>query len=509
MTDLAELDRVRARAMPSTTSSARGGPLVVAVDVGSSSIRAGLYDTGGRPVRGAYAQVAYEPDVDDRGGVQLPVERLLATLTTTLDALVARSAGHLSRVAGAGVSCFLHSVAAFDRDRRPISPLLSWADTTSAAAAADLRATLEPGAVWAETGAPLHASYWPAKILRLRSADAGAGARLFAGAPEILWHALTGQFGIDLSHASGTGLLDRASGGWHAGLLRALRLDPDALPQILPGAAAAPLAGWSAERYADLRDVPWFAPWSDAWCGNVGLGAVAGGPAALQVGTSGAIRVIQPGAAPPVPAGLFAHRLADGTSLLGGQLSEGGGVAAAVARLVGSTTRALERGAFELPADGHGLTILPFLAGERGTGYHERARGTVTGLGLGTTRAELYLATVEAIALRFAAIDRRLAAHLGHPPRIVASGGALARSELLAAVLAGALGRPFERSTVAEASARGAAIATLAAAGIIAGVAALPPPPGRMVVPDPDRVAAMRPAALRQEALLETLLGEA
>jgi gluconokinase len=429
-------------------------------------------------------------------------------LVEVLDTLAAAHAADLPAVVGIGMSCFLHSVAGLDAGGRPLTPLLTWADTTSAEAAAGLSRRVDAVALRQATGAPLHASYWPARIVHLRALG-GAPVRRFAGAPELLWGLLTGEAGIDLSLASGTGLLDRSSARWHVGLQAALDVDADALPEIVAPETSAPLAGWAAGRWPALAGVPCFAPWSDAWCGNLGVGAGAGGPAALQVGTSGALRVVDPDPVPTVPPGLFAHRLPDDTALVGGQLSEGGGVAAAVATLLGSTPGRLEAVALALPPDGHGLTILPFLAGERGPGYHARARGVVTGLSLATTPAELHLATLEAIALRFRALDERLTAHLGRPAQVVASGGALARSRLLLAVLAGAIGRPIRRSAQGEASIRGAALRTLTATGIIPSPASLAAPRSTIVEPEPARVAAYAPAAARQEALYGTILGEA
>ena len=452
----------------------------------------------------------YAADVDGRGAVTIAFDRLLDILTQSLDGLAARTGRDLERVAGVGMSAFLHSIAGLDAGGRPVTPILTWADTTSAAAAAELRARVDAATLWQATGAPIHASYWPAKIARLREfGDAGTRVRRFAGAPDLLWRALTGEWGIDLSLASGTGLLDRASATWHEGLLRLLDIAPADLPPIRAHRAAAPLARWAAERWPALAAVPWFVPWSDASCGNLGVGGVAGGPAALQVGTSGALRIVLADPAPRVPPGLFAHRLADGTALLGGQLSEGGGTAAAVARLLGGTPRTLETAAAALPPDGHGLTVLPFLAGERGPGYHASARGVVSGLTLASTPAELYLATLEAIALRFAAIDRRLSAHLGAAPAVVASGGAVARSRLLPELLAAALGRPIEQSREGEASARGAALQVLAAVGVVAAPSDVPPPPSRRVLPDRDRAAVSAAAGERQAALYERLLGEA
>ena len=482
-----------------------GGPLVVAIDVGSSSVRAALYDERGTAHRGAFAQVRYAPDVDRHGSVSVPADRLLDVLVETIDRLTRAAGADLSRTVGVGTSCFLHSMAGLDAAGRAVTPLLTWADTTSAAAAEELKGRLDQAALWQETGAPLHASYWPAKIVNIRRRF-GQGVRGFAGAPELLWRSLTDAWGTDLSHASGTGLLDRRSGRWHASLLENLAILPDALPAIRPLHAAAPLAPWAAARWPALAGVPWFAPWSDASCGNVGLGGWPGGPAGLQIGTSGALRVMLAEGVPAVPQGLFAHRLGDGSSLLGGQLSEGGGTAAAVARLLGSRPSRLEPEAASLPPDGHGLTVLPYLAGERGPGYHGDARGIIAGLSLATSPAELYLATVESIAMRFAALDRRLTAHLGSAPAIVASGGALASSRLLPGVLAAALGRPIGLSSEGEASARGAALQTLAAVGVIGSPADVPPPPAVSIDPEPERVAAYAVAAPRQEALYRASL---
>jgi gluconokinase len=483
-----------------------GGPLAIAIDVGSSSVRAELFDANGNSRRGSFAQVHYLPTIDGQGGVSIEFPRLLAVVAATLDAFVARAGADLRRVAGVGISCFLHSLAATDSGGRAITPLLTWADTSSAEAAAELRARLDGASLWQETGAPLHASYWPAKIVRLRR-SVGTPARGWAGAPELLYRELTGSGASDLSQASGSGLLDRRTGTWHAGLLEVLDIDPAALPQLAAPGSSGRLTDWAAARWPALAGVPWFTPLSDASCGNVGLGCLAGGPAALQVGTSGAVRAIVADPVPPIPAGLFGHRLADGSALVGGQLSEGGGVAAALARLLGRSMRALEADAAALPPDDHGLTALPYLAGERGPGYHDEARGVIAGFSLSSSPADVFLAVLEAIALDFAALDRRLAAALGGSPRIVASGGALARSPLLVDILAAALGRPIWAAAEGEASSRGAAILALATAGTIGSPADVPAPATRQVIPDPERVARYRVAAARQAELYRRILG--
>jgi gluconokinase len=492
----------------------RSTPLVLAIDVGSSSVRAALFDADGRQRRGSVARGAYRPDADDVGSVTVPLERLTDVLGSVLDDLVARAGRDLPRVEAAGLSVFLHSFTGVDARGRPVAPLRTWADTTAASEADRLRGELDEAATWQATGAPLHPSVWPAKILAFRDTLEGARAASYRGAPELLWRWLTGEDGVDVSQASGTGLLDRASGDWHAGLLRALALEPgESLPPIVPAGTSGALARRMATRWPALRRVRWLAPWSDASCGNVGLGlepeagdAPARPRAALQVGTSGAIRSLVPDTAPRLTRGLFAHRVSDDLGLIGGQLSEGGGTLEAIARLLGRAHGRLDREAAGLAPGAHGLTVLPFLAGERGPGYHARARGAIDGIRLGTSAPEVYLATAEAIALRFADLDRRLAAALGAAPEVVASGGAVDASALLAELLASALGRPVRLSSEGEASLRGAAIRALVAGGI-ADATSLAEPPSRVVEPDAARATALGEAAGRQATMYEALLG--
>ena len=220
------------------------------------------------------------------------------------------------------------------------------------------------------------------------------------------------------------------------------------------------LSRTASKRWRRLSTVPWFGAWGDGGCGNVGLGATGPARAALMVGTSGALRTIVPSATPAIAEGLFAQRLGPGT-VIGGQLSEGGGTLAWVSRLLGRSQASLERAAANLDPDSHGLTVLPYTFGERGLGYHDDARGSVVGLAPGTDATAVYRAFLESIALDFAAVDDRLAGVLGSIPGIVASGGALEASGLFAQVLADALGRDISVAAGVESSRRGAALLAL------------------------------------------------
>ena len=456
-------------------------------------------------MQGCAAQARYAWEVSADGRVRIPHQVLVDLVGGVLDDLAVAAGPIWPDVVAGGVSCFLHSVAGLDASGRPITPVLSWADTTSADEAAALRLRVDPAAVHALTGAPIHASYWPARILGLRRE--AVAIRRWAGFPELLLGTLTGRPAVSGAMASGTGLLDRAGGSWAASLANELDVEISDLPELVADdQPIGRLTGAAARRWPALAKLDWFAAWGDGACGNLGLGAAGPGRAALMIGTSGALRAVVAAPAPAVPEGLFAYRLGAG-AVVGGQLSEGGGLLAWAGRLLGRSAATLERDAAALEPDGHGLTVLPYAFGERGLGYHDAARGALAGLTPGTDAAAVYRAFVESIAYSFAAVDERLSGVLGGPPALFVSGGSLAHSPLLGRVLVDALGRDISVAPAVEASRRGAAILALRGSGLLGAMEAVPALAMRMVRHDPDRSARYAVARARRADLYEAVLG--
>jgi gluconokinase len=436
---------------------------VLALDVGTSSVRAIMFDERGRPVPGEEAQTAYEVTHGRDGRAELDADRIVDAARAVFERV------HRTEPADAvAVSVFWHSLLVVDRQARPISPLLIWQDTRSAPQADELARRLDREAVHARTGAFLHPSFWPAKLawLREQRPEIFRDAHRFLGFADYLQLRLRGVLGTSLSTASGTGLLDLARGSWDEALLGALGLDPARLPPI----SDEPVDG----------DEPWFPPLGDGACSNVGSGATCGSRAALMVGTSAAIRTIHEGEPAPRP-GLFLYRLDAGRLVEGASFSDGGNLWS----WLGKTLRLPESiGLADREPDGHGLTFLTLLGGERSPGWNGRARGAITGLTFDTTPADLLQAALEAAAARVAdALEL-----MPEVEQVVATGHALLANPDWLQVIADALERPLERSAVAEASARGAAVLALERLGI----EAEPAPVEGVVEPRPERAEAYR-----------------
>ena len=159
-------------------------PLVLAFDIGSSSIRAAIHDRLGRTVGGTAVQVQYTWQTDGAGRVRLPYATFVGLLERALDGIETRAAALLGDVVAGGVASIIHSIVGLDERGRPMTPVLSWADTSSATEATALRARLDAEAVRATTGAPIHAGYWPARVGRLR--DEQPSVERWAGVAELL-----------------------------------------------------------------------------------------------------------------------------------------------------------------------------------------------------------------------------------------------------------------------------------------------------------------------------------
>jgi gluconokinase len=423
---------------------------VLALDVGSSSVRAQRFDQRGKP-EGELRQEKYE--TDDPGVVVEAVR------------------GVLDGEEPDGTSCFAHSLVAVDEDWNALTPILGWRDTRSAAAAEWLARRLDAQAVHARTGAFLHPSYWPAKLAWLAETEPETfrRAKWFVSFADYL----RGSAETSLSMASSSGLLDLTTRDWDEELLATLRLERERLPQ--------------------LADVPL---WVDAACSNIGAGCTGRERAALMVGTSGALRLVYESERPQPRPGLFLYLADERHVVEGGALSDGGNLYAWLEDTLAEAGGSL---ADRDPRD-HGLVFLPFLGGERSTGWNPHARGTIHGLTFDTTPLDIRQAAFEGVAFRFAAI----ADLLPDLREVVATGGGLLRDRDWVQIMADALARPVTISEVPEASLRGAAVSALLQKGYEPEEA----PVGDVLHPREERAEAYRSAREEQQRLYEVLRGE-
>lgn len=495
-------------AIPSAPASQP--PFVVTLDVGSSSVRALCFDAVGRALP-LERQRGYEMDTTPDGGVEIDPDRLLLLTAEVLDGLLSDLGPRTDEVVAVAVTTFWHTLLGVGGDGRARTPLYSWADTRSAEAAEALRARIDEKAYHARTGCVLHTSYLPARLHWLAGRDPASFAAVhrWVSFGEYLELRLFGEARCSVSMASATGLFDQHAGMWDGPILEAIGLGPERLAPLVD--LHSPFRGLRAEfagRWPALREQPWLPAVGDGACSNVGSGCVTPDRAALMVGTSGALRVCSSADSVTIPAGLWCYRVDRQRLLLGGALSNGGNLYAwLVETLRLGPTEAIAAEVAAMPPDAHGLTVLPFLAGERSTGWVASARAAVVGLSLSTRPIDILRAGLETVAYRFALIHARLAEACPQVAEIVATGGALSASPVWIQIMADVLGMPVTPSTEREASSRGAALLALEALRVLPSLAAAPPAGvGATVLPDPARHARYREGLARHRQLYDALI---
>jgi gluconokinase len=498
--------------MPSISLEEAKAPLILALDLGTSSFRALTYDADARGVIGSEEQIPHSPTTTADGGVEADAADLFDLLIRCVDGALHRLGRRKEDIAAVSASCFWHSLMGVGPDGEPVTPLFLWADTRSGVVIKELRARLDSAEVHRRTGCLLHSSYWPAKLrwLKAVSPDAFSRAHRVLSFAEYAAERVHGDPRVSISMASGTGLMDVHTCSWDEGMLQALDLRAEQFPELMDiNEPLAPLQPRYAERWPSLAGIPWFPAAGDGACANVGSGAVRGDRIALTLGTSGALRIICTDGGLTIPPGIWAYRLDRTHYVVGGSLSNGGNVLAWLGKMlsVEFTDDAMED-AGRIGADSHGLTLLPFIAGERAPGWNDETSGVLAGLKLATRPEHVIRASMEAVAYRFARVYDHLCPLADKNHEIVANGGAILRSPAWLQIVADTLGHEVRTlHAEAEVSGRGAAIIGLVASGQLSSFDAAPDPSeGQPVYRwDSDNHQRYR-AALSRQRQLEAIL---
>ena len=487
---------------------------VLGIDIGTSGVRASLFDDRCKEIEGAAVRLQ-RSTLDDVALIN--ADEGLELVSQTIDALLRKTELLTTAINLISISCFWHSLVGVDADDRATTPVFTWVNNQATAAAAELRRSFDEPKIHARTGCRFHPSYWPAKLIWLRSEqpEAFAATTRWLSFGELLVLRLFGETAASVSMASGTGLLNQHSCDWDLDLIKSLGIDRNTLPEIADtNTNFHGLTENFAERWPQLAEARAFPPIGDGAANAIGSGCLTTDRIALMVGTSGAMRVLYKGEPPhELPPELWCYRADKSRVVVGGALSDGGNLYRWLSEslLPNDDTESIEKSLGLLPPDAHGLTILPFWSGERSTGWSLDARGVISGLGHKTQPIEILQAGMEAVAYRFALIARALAP-FAPGAAIVASGTSLRFSSVWTQMIADVLGVPISLSDASEASTRVAALLALEAAGKIQNIETsntTRESAGTTFAPDLTRHARYQAGLERQQRFYKQVIGEA
>ena len=499
-------------------SEIRNQKFVLALDIGTSSLRAMLFDSQAHVVPGVEAQVKYEMRTTPDGGAEFDADEILGYAERTIDETLAKAGDRASQIVGVASDSLVSNILGVDETGRAVTPVFTYADTQCAREVSELRALFDERVAQQRVGTLFHTSYLPARFLWLEREypELLKRARYWMSLGEYFLFRWTrfAQRACSYSVASWTGLLNRQQLTWDSELLSALPITVDQLSSLVDhDESVGTLCAEYANRWSALRNAKWFPTVGDGAAANIGSGCIDSSRIALTVGTSSAMRVVTPTPTLPriagegeIPWGLWSYRVNRDTELIGGALSEGGSLFKWMIETL-NLGQGVEKELATLEPDAHGLTMLPFLAGERAPNWNADARGAIIGLHLNTRPIDIVRAGLESVAYRLGLIFELLHSAVPKANQVVASGGALINSPAWTQIITDTLGVPVIVSAESEATSRGAALLALKALGEISSLADLPAQTGVVFTPDALRHRIYAHARERQKSLYNAVVG--
>jgi glycerol kinase len=447
---------------------------VLALDQGTSSSRAIVFDAAGRAL--ARAQREFRQIFPRDGWVEHDPEEIWSSqLAVARQALDAARIGP-AEVTAIGIANQRETTLLWERSSgRPVHNAIVWQDRRTAAQCERLQAAGHGPSVAAKTGLLLDPYFSGTKLAWMLENVAGARERAARGELAfgtvdswLVWKLTGGTVHVtDATNASRTLLFDIQRADWDEGLLKMLAVPRAIMPRVVSssGVAAMTAAAWFG------GSIPIAGIAGDQQAALFGQRCVSPGMVKNTYGT-GCFMLMHTGAAPirskhrllttiASRADSVTNYALEGSIFIGGAivqwLRDGLGI-------IGSSAE-VESLAASVPDNG-GVYLVPALAGLGAPHWDPHARGALFGLTRGSTKAHLARAALESIAFQSADLIDAMRADSGIAVTEMRVDGGAAGNDLLMQFQADLLGVPVVRPELTETTALGAALLAGLAVGV-------------------------------------------
>lgn len=443
---------------------------VLALDVGTTSLKGALFDRTGRVVARhleEYTLLKPAPDM-----VELEPETYWQAALKTIRAVIAQARIPAREILALGVTSQGETLIVLDRDGRPLRRAIVWLDNRSRAEAEAIGAAFGIDEIYRRTGQQEMVPTWTAtrvEWLRRHEPQTHAAAHAFLLVEDYLLYRLTGRFITDRALNPSTLYYDLPAGDWWPEMLRFLGLRREQLPELKnSGEVAATLSARAARETGLDGDTRVTTAPIDQVAAAVGAGNLEPGVVTESTGAAMALcaTLDRPLYDPQKRVGLYAHALPGRYVLLpwvptAGMVlrwfrDEFGG---------GLDYPALIAEAEAVAPGADGLLMLPHLAGRVCPVADSRAKGLFLGLTLGHGRGHFVRAILESIAFMLRE-NLEMLESLGVGVREIRSLGGGARSDLWLRIKADVCRKEFLVLDCDEAASLGTAMIALVGAGL-------------------------------------------
>lgn len=470
---------------------------LISIDIGTSSTRSVAFSTEGKLL--CKKSIGYGIHSPQPGWQEQNPEEIFQAVLITLKKVIKKMG---TTPLGLSCSAAMHSVIAVNEAGEALTPCIIWADNRASEYAKQLKDSDFGQLIYRRTGTPIHPMSPLCKIAWLRDhqPEIFKAAHKFVGIKEYITFRLFGQWQIDYSLASATGLFDNQTLDWYAPALEFAGIMQSKLSELVPPTfILSNLNPDIAEQLGLETQTPFVIGASDGCLANLGALALEKGETVVTLGTSAAIRMTCDEAVYDNQERIFNYILTENRYVSGGASNNGGIVYQWFIEKF-SDNKISKKQAFasikklrKIPAGSEGLLFLPYLTGERAPLWDAKARGAFVGVTKAHTKLHFQRAVFEGILFNVLQIGEALTESIGNTEIIYANGG-LAQIDVLMQMLADIFGVQVLVQDNEEASAFGAFLLGMKAIGLIGDFADAKTmiPAGKIYLPDPANQAVYR-----------------
>lgn len=392
---------------------------IITIDIGTTAVKIIAFDLKGVEItrrKGTYPIFHSQPDYSEQDP-----EQVFITVLFVLKGLLNDPAFFKKhKVIAIVFSSSMHSVLPIDKNGVPLGNAIIWADNRASKEAEELKKSSFGAEIYKATGTPIHPMSPLAKITWIKNHEPERFAKTskFISLKEYILCQFTGEYVIDYSLASATGLFNIHTLTWEAKSLDFAGINSNYL--------STPMSVLTSElkirpelakslRLADKTKL--IIGSSDGCSATLSSGVVGQGQAIISITSSGAVRVAGEKVLQDEKQRFFNYILDKGHYISGGPTNNGGVAMEWFARQFGNFNNGLDfedalkdlfKDAAQVQAGANGLLFLPYILGERAPIWNANARGMYFGINITHEPQHFVRATIEGIIFEIYSIGKLL-----------------------------------------------------------------------------------------------------
>lgn len=449
---------------------------VLALDIGTSSVRAMIIDEKGNILhkeQRRYDVILVSKYMQEQSPVE--IEKHFKDIVR---ACIENAGIDRQSIKAMSFSSQMYNIFPVDVNGNPLYHMILWSDSRSDEQAERLSMIYGKSYLYEATGCPLNSMYPLSKIMWLREneQEIAEKAYKYISIKEYIMEKMIGQYVIDYSMASGSGMFNIHRLDWDSRALGMVGITEEQLSCPVSGAAVFEFRNEKLREELGLpKGIKVVPGGGDGPLANLGSGASKEGVINIDLGTSGAARVLTSGPVVDSEQRMWTYAVTDQMWVYGGILSNVGNgyqwmirniAEFAYAKSMDEIFDVVDKKLHTLPPACDDLLFLPYLIKCRSPYWDDKVKATVYGLTHEHTFVDIVKSYLESIGFDLFSLVNIISEQVKICPDLILTGG-LSRTKTMCQMLADILGKKIITLNMAEGSIMGAAVFALFGIGAL------------------------------------------